>query len=360
MRYILLSSMLLAALMGNAQQQNPADCFDEQYKSAESHLQKGRLYEALEASFVAENCYDAVPSDRAEKLKSFRAKVRNEMKKQDDNLKKLKADNESAAKKVKMTQAQLDSATTVIKNQEQQLAANKLALEGSKAALEKERAALRKKQQELEEAATFQKAFNFYYNKWAVVYLADEGGYSYISREGKQLVPGRVYGKINGFDSTYYHLSLVTDTSKKVTYYVDTLGNECAAATKLSDINEHTGLIDLRNQNLTEIPAEIAKCKKLRYLLLSGNKIKEVPEFVGNLRTLIMLNLAENQVDSLPESIGNLQQLHTLYLSGNPLKDLPQSLSNMSELHDIFIDRRLESILKQRMTDKRPTQRKEW
>ena len=39
------------------------------------------------------------------------------------------------------------------------------------------------------------------------------------------------------------------------------------------------------------------------------NNLNEIPEFIGNLKNLLQLNLGSNNLEILPESIGNLTNL---------------------------------------------------
>jgi hypothetical protein len=113
-------------------------------------------------------------------------------------------------------------------------------------------------------------------------------------------------------------------------------------------------VLDLSNNQLTELPADLSCLTKLRILFCSNNqftrlpdalgvcesldiigfkhnKIKEVPEtsLPENLRWLI---LTDNSIQALPESLGDLERLQKLALAGNQLTHLPNSIARCKNL----------------------------
>ncbi|MFA6603509.1 MAG: leucine-rich repeat domain-containing protein [Patescibacteria group bacterium] len=88
-----------------------------------------------------------------------------------------------------------------------------------------------------------------------------------------------------------------------------------------ADVFGRTGLevLDLSNNRLTgAIPAEIRLLQKLKTLNLSNNEMTGLPAEVGQLRDLEVLDLSNNQLTGLPNELRNLSKLRTLNLAGNP------------------------------------------
>lgn len=72
-----------------------------------------------------------------------------------------------------------------------------------------------------------------------------------------------------------------------------------------------------QNQLTGAIQAEIRFLSKLRELDLSDNKMTGLPAEVGQLSQLEILDLANNQLTSLPYELANLKKLRILDLRGN-------------------------------------------
>ncbi len=95
--------------------------------------------------------------------------------------------------------------------------------------------------------------------------------------------------------------------------------------------------IDLSNQQLIELPAEIGKLSNLRELSLSYNQFTSLPAEISNLSKLEVLYLSSNQFTSLPAEISNLSKLEVLYLSSNQFTSLPAEISNLSKLEVLYL-----------------------
>ena len=113
-------------------------------------------------------------------------------------------------------------------------------------------------------------------------------------------------------------------------------------------------VLDLTDNNLSSLPDDFYKFKKLKRLFLSNNQFNHIPKVLAKLPNLTMfgirnnkikifeenslplsikwLILTDNELTSLPESIGNLKLLQKFMLSGNKLSFLPKSISKCSNL----------------------------
>ncbi|MEH2096112.1 COR domain-containing protein, partial [Nostoc sp.] len=97
--------------------------------------------------------------------------------------------------------------------------------------------------------------------------------------------------------------------------------------------------LDLRSNQITQIPEAIANLTNLTQLHLSSNQITQIPEAIANLTNLTELNLFDNQITQIPEAIESLPKLKKLDLRGNPLPISPEILGSFDEVgsvEDIF------------------------
>jgi hypothetical protein len=113
-------------------------------------------------------------------------------------------------------------------------------------------------------------------------------------------------------------------------------------------------ILDLSNNQLSALPDEIVALKKLKILFASNNLFTHLPPILGKFEHLEMIGfkanqiievgasslpaklrwliLTENRLQALPESIGQCSQLQKLALAGNQLRELPKS---MGQLHNL-------------------------
>ncbi|MEH2263508.1 COR domain-containing protein, partial [Nostoc sp.] len=107
------------------------------------------------------------------------------------------------------------------------------------------------------------------------------------------------------------------------------------AIAKLTNLTQ----LDLRNNQITQIPEAIAKLTNLTQLILSDNQITQIPEAIAKLTNLTQLILSDNQITQIPEAIESLPKLEKLDLRGNPLPISPEILGssdNVGSVKDIF------------------------
>jgi small GTP-binding protein len=96
--------------------------------------------------------------------------------------------------------------------------------------------------------------------------------------------------------------------------------------------------LDLSENKVTTLPAEILRLKKLTQLKLSDNKLTTLPSEIVELKNLTTFYLSGNQLTTLPAEIGTLKNLTELYLSNNQLTSLPAEivklkLKNLTKLY---------------------------
>jgi len=118
-------------------------------------------------------------------------------------------------------------------------------------------------------------------------------------------------------------------------------------------------ILDLSNNQLTSLPAEIAQLTNLKILFASNNQFVTLPEVLGQCPNLEMVGFKSNQINQVPEnslpaklrwliltdnrlevlpdSIGERPRLQKLALAGNCLTELPQTMSQCHNLELVRI-----------------------
>ena len=100
------------------------------------------------------------------------------------------------------------------------------------------------------------------------------------------------------------------------------------------DINLQT--LDLNNNQLENMPAEIGKLVNLQYLDLNNNQLENMPAEIGKFVNLKILYLEDNQLMIMLAEIGKLVNLKILYLEDNQLSSLPAEILKIKNI--IVID----------------------
>lgn len=113
-------------------------------------------------------------------------------------------------------------------------------------------------------------------------------------------------------------------------------------------------LLDLGQNDLTALPADLGRLHRLRVLFCSGNRFDRLPPVLGDCAALSQvgfrgsgleevpaeslppdlrwLTLTDNRIAALPASLGERPRLQKLMLAGNRLRALPESLSDAHNL----------------------------
>ena len=123
---------------------------------------------------------------------------------------------------------------------------------------------------------------------------------------------------------------------------------------EIYELAECLEILDLSNNRLSSLPDDFGRLKNLKIVFLSDNLFTELPEVLTDCPLLEMVGfkanqihtvsetalpeklrwliLTDNKLQKLPDSIGKHSRLQKLMLAGNQLTELPQSLQNCSKL----------------------------
>jgi hypothetical protein len=90
-------------------------------------------------------------------------------------------------------------------------------------------------------------------------------------------------------------------------------------------------IVSFKSNQIASV-GEQALPQKLRWLILTNNKIEKLPTSLGSLSYLQKLMLAGNRLQSLPESMASCKKLELIRLSANQLTRLPPWLFSLPRL----------------------------
>ena len=84
------------------------------------------------------------------------------------------------------------------------------------------------------------------------------------------------------------------------------------------------------------MPECILQLKQLQTLWMWGNQISQLPQELFQL-PLTLLDISNNNITEIPPQIGKLKQLQYLDISNNPLTALPQELWGLQSLTHLWM-----------------------
>ncbi len=93
----------------------------------------------------------------------------------------------------------------------------------------------------------------------------------------------------------------------------------------------------LSGNRLRKLPAVLRSCHELKYLELEWNDLRTFPLDLLECRQIEVLLLSSTGLTELPREIGQLRELRTLSLEGNRLTALPESLRQLPNLEELFL-----------------------
>ncbi len=103
--------------------------------------------------------------------------------------------------------------------------------------------------------------------------------------------------------------------------------------------------VDLSDQGLDLLPAELEKLSSLAELDVSGNNlVGPLPGQILRLKSLVKLKAGKNKLSLLPPEIGQLRNLEEVDLSENNLSFLPEEAGSLTKLKSISLAENLFEI----------------
>ncbi|XP_019620776.1 PREDICTED: p53-induced death domain-containing protein 1-like [Branchiostoma belcheri] len=119
-----------------------------------------------------------------------------------------------------------------------------------------------------------------------------------------------------------------------------------AGGCPIKDISEaisrcaHISKMDFsRNPQISALPETMVRLKDLKYISLSDCKLNSLPSNLTLLATVEFLDLSKNSLTTLPADISGLKQLKVLILNGNAFKFIPESANSLGCLEILEMKR---------------------
>ncbi|XP_014807844.1 PREDICTED: E3 ubiquitin-protein ligase LRSAM1 isoform X2 [Calidris pugnax] len=97
-------------------------------------------------------------------------------------------------------------------------------------------------------------------------------------------------------------------------------------------------VLDLHDNQLASLPADIGQLTSLQVLNLERNLLKCLPQSIGDLAQLQTLSVKGNKLKELPATVSGLRSLRTLDVSENLLQELPRVLAHVRTLETLTLD----------------------
>ncbi len=123
---------------------------------------------------------------------------------------------------------------------------------------------------------------------------------------------------------------------------------------EIYSLSDSLEILDLSHNQLSTLPPDLYRLKKLKIAFFSHNLFREVPDVFKKCTQLYMLGfkankiehfaeeilpssiswliLTDNRIEKLPKSIGQLKLLRKCALAGNQIQEIPQEISQCKNL----------------------------
>ena len=100
---------------------------------------------------------------------------------------------------------------------------------------------------------------------------------------------------------------------------------------EILSLSETLEILDLSDNELTDLPDSIAQLKKLRIIFFARNNFTEFPKVLSKCTNLTMIGFKSNQIETVPENAFP-KKLNWLILTDNKIKKLPKSIGDCTLL----------------------------
>ncbi|MHB1115516.1 leucine-rich repeat-containing protein kinase family protein [Sideroxydans sp.] len=88
----------------------------------------------------------------------------------------------------------------------------------------------------------------------------------------------------------------------------------------------------LTDNRLRELPPELGNCVRLQKLMLAGNQLQHLPDALSHCKDLELLRIAANRFEHLPDWLFKMPRLAWLACAGNPCSDINEAAA-LEHLH---------------------------
>ncbi|PJJ59538.1 leucine-rich repeat-containing protein kinase family protein [Hymenobacter chitinivorans] len=105
---------------------------------------------------------------------------------------------------------------------------------------------------------------------------------------------------------------------------------------EIFDLADTLEILNLTGNQLSTLPTDLGRLRKLRILFCSDNRFTEVPAVLGQCPELSMVGFKANQIHTLPGA-ALPPKLRWLILTDNQLRELPPEIGQCTELQKLML-----------------------
>ncbi len=105
---------------------------------------------------------------------------------------------------------------------------------------------------------------------------------------------------------------------------------------EIFDLADTLEVLNLSQNQLSSLPADFARLKKLRIVFCSENNFRHLPEVLGDCPNLSMIGFKSNQIETVDEA-SLPPQLRWLILTDNRIKELPDAIGGCHRLQKLML-----------------------
>ena len=136
----------------------------------------------------------------------------------------------------------------------------------------------------------------------------------------------------------YYEIQCL-ENQKKIKELIINNQNIIQINENIYDNLSNLTMLNLSNNNISNISEKILQLSNLKHLILNNNLISVIPFYLSDLIYLEEIQLENNLVQLIPLVIQNFNALKILSLSSNKLEKLPVELGLIKNLEILLIDK---------------------